>query len=299
MYHKPVLVNEVIQYLAPRDGGVYVDATFGGGGHTRAILEAAPGCRVIAFDWDTVALETNGPAMQEEFGDRLTLIWGNFSHIVRLLAREGIHHVDGILADVGTSQFQLKQKEGFSFAVDSPLDMRMSPAHQIHTAADIVNTASLNELIKILSEYGECHNARRLAQEIVNRRKERRITTTGQLVEAVVAVAGKPHPGAIHPATKVFQALRIVVNHELDNITSLLKGALQVVAPEGRLVLISFHSLEDRLVKRFFLDDAYHATVGKKLEIITNKTVMASAEEAASNRSSRSARLRAAIVHER
>lgn len=299
MYHKSVLTAEVIQYLAPRNGGVYVDATFGGGGHTRAILEAAPKAEVIAIDWDTVALETNGPALQEEFGDRLTLLWGNFAHIGRLLAREGITEIDGLLADVGTSQFQLKHKEGFSFASDSPLDMRMSPAHQLHTAADIVNSASLAELTKIFAEFGEERHARGIANYIVTRRKERRFTTTKELVEAVTAVVGPYRPGKIHPATKVFQALRIVVNHELDNITSLLKGATQILAPEGRLVLIAFHSLEDRLVKHFLLDSMYHSSIGKELEILTPSVVMATAQEVAQNPSSRSARLRAAIIHEK
>lgn len=296
MYHKSVLTAAVLQYLAPRDGGIYVDATFGGGGHTRAILQAAPKAHVIAFDWDTVAIETNGPALQEEFGDRLTLIWGNFAHIGRLLARHGIQQIDGLLADVGTSQFQIKHKEGFSFATDTPLDMRMSPSHQLHTAADIVNAASQAELTKIFAEFGEERHARGIATEIVARRKEKRFTSTLDLVDAVMAVTGPYRPGKIHPATKVFQALRIVVNHELDNITSLLKGAVQLMAPEGRLVLIAFHSLEDRLVKHFLLDKVYHNSVGKELEILTAGAVMASPEELAENPSSRSARLRAAIV---
>ena len=148
-YHKPVLVDEVIQYLNLKPRGVYLDVTFGGGGHTRAILEQEPTCSVIACDWDAVALEQNGYPLQEEFPERLTLLWANFAQIDKKLKKEGIEHIDGILADFGTSQYQLLERAGFSFHHDTPLDMRMSPSHQKVTAAELVNKASEAKLYEI------------------------------------------------------------------------------------------------------------------------------------------------------
>ena len=141
-YHIPVLTNEVLEYLNPQPGKVYVDATFGGGSHTRAILQHEPKCKVIAFDWDLVALEKNRNAVEQEYPGRVQFIWGNFAHIIRLLHKEGIEQVDGVLADFGTSQYQIHERPGFSFAKDTPLDMRMSPSHQKVTASDIINRAS-------------------------------------------------------------------------------------------------------------------------------------------------------------
>ncbi len=288
VYHKPVLVNEVLTYLSPRPHKVYVDATFGGGGHTRAILEAEPTCRVIAFDWDVKAIELNGPPLQEQFGDRLILQWGNFAHIIPLLKKLKIARVDGILADFGTSQFQITQRAGFSFSADTPLDMRMSPGHYKTTAAEVVNKAPEQELADIFYTLGEEHQSRKIARAIVAYRKEYGpLKTTGQLAELIQKVI-PPYSRKIHPATKVFQALRIFVNDELNNIKSLLTQAPDILEDSGRLVCISFHSLEDRIVKQFF---KAHSDV---FAILTKHIVIASSEELSRNPSARSAKLRAA-----
>lgn len=288
MYHKPVLVHEVVEYLALQPYGVYVDATFGGGGHTRAILNAEPLCKVIAFDWDKHALEINGPELEEAFGNRLMLINGNFAHITPLLKKRGIERVNGILADFGTSQFQIAERAGFSFSVDTPLDMRMSPGHYKTTAWDIVNKATESELATIFYTYGEEERARKIAHAIVLHRKEYGpIGTTGQLAQVIQTVV-PPYSRKIHPATKVFQALRIFVNDELKNIKSLLTQAGDLLEERGRLVCISFHSLEDRIVKHFLREQRDVFT------IVTKRIVTASSEELASNPSSRSAKLRVA-----
>ncbi|HBR70168.1 TPA: 16S rRNA (cytosine(1402)-N(4))-methyltransferase [Candidatus Dependentiae bacterium] len=291
-YHKSVLVNEVLFYLNPQPKGIYIDATFGGGGHTRAILTKEPTCRVIAFDWDRVALEKHAAEIKEEFGERITLLWGNFAQMQRLLKKElNITQVDGILADFGTSQAQIFEKEGFSFAVDSFLDMRMSPAHQKMTAAYVINNASERELATIFFEFGEERYSRKIARAIVEERKKHAIERTKHLADLIESVLGKR--GHIHPATKVFQALRIYVNKELDNIKMLLQQSLELLSEGGRLVCISFHSLEDRLVKRFLVE--HPCLVGNKgFEILTKNIVVATEEEIGENPSSRSARLRAA-----
>lgn len=286
-YHKSVLTQEVLTYLALKPHGVYIDATFGGGGHTRAILEAEPTCTVIAFDWDTVALDTNGPKLQEQFPNRLQLIWGNFAHIERLLKKNNCSKVDGILADFGTSQHQLLHRPGFSFSQKSPLDMRMSPAHQKTTAYDIVNKATEQELITIFKDYGEERQARQFAQLIIEHRVQERIKTTRDLA-LIIEKKVRAHPGKPHPATKIFQALRIFVNSELDNIRSFFPGALRSLKPHGRLVCISFHSLEDRMVKQFFANNK------DTLSVVTPRVITATEQELIENRSSRSAKLRAA-----
>jgi 16S rRNA (cytosine1402-N4)-methyltransferase len=287
-YHKSVLVHEVLEYLAPKPRGVYVDATFGGGGHTRAILKAEPTCSVIAFDWDAVALEKNGYPLQEEFPGRLTLLWSNFAQIDKKLKKEGIEHVDGILADFGTSQYQLTERAGFSFYQDSPLDMRMSPSHQKVTAQELVNKGSEEKLYEIFAYLGEERRARFFARLIIEERTKKPIQTTRQLAMLIERVAGSSaRQKKIHPATKIFQGLRIYVNKELENIRSFLVASSRLLNPEGRLVCISFHSLEDRLVKEFFKNESC-------LTILTPKVVIASPEEIQLNSSSRSAKLRAA-----
>lgn len=292
VFHKSVLMQEVITYLAPQPGGTYVDVTFGGGGHTRAILQAQPTCRVIALDWDQAAIDANAPQLEKEFGERFKIVWGNFSHLYKILKREHIEEIDGILADFGTSQFQIHQKAGFSFQNNTPLDMRMSPSHQHTTAADIVNNASEKELLDILYTYGEEAQAKKIVRAILAARSLSPIKTTGQLtqlIESVIPSAAFKHTRGIHPATKTYQALRIVVNHELENVNSFLQAAQGVLKPGGRLVCISFHSLEDRLVKNYLRDHML------AFESLTKKPVTASEEELASNPSSRSAKLRAAV----
>lgn len=291
-YHKPVLVEEVLTYLDPKPNKVYVDVTFGGGGHTRAILEKEPGCTVIAFDWDKNAIEKNGIPLQEEFPGRLTLIWGSFSHIVMLLKKAKITGIDGILADFGTSQFQIAELPGFSVYRDTVLDMRMSPSHQKITAEEIINKATPKKLEEIFFDLGEERYSKQIVKAIVEARKNKRIRTTGQLVDIIKQVVPRDTKKRIHPATKIFQALRIYVNTELENIHSLLMASLRLLNPGGNIVCISFHSLEDRIVKQFFKDNP--CVIDRGFKILTPKVVEASEEELRINSSSRSARLRAA-----
>lgn len=289
-YHRTVLIDEVLEYLNPQPGKVYIDATFGGGGHTKAILMKEPHCRVIALDWDQQAIEKNMPALMEEFGDRLEYIWGNFAQLPHLLQKFDIKPVDGVLVDFGTSQYQITAREGFSFAVDTPLDMRMSPAHYRTTAADIVNTAPEKELVYIFQEFGEERRARTIARAICEYRQTRKIKTTGQLVDIILdcVPSQEKKKRGIHPATRVFQALRIVVNKELENIKAFLLHLPQILNSGGRVVCISFHSLEDRLVKTYFKEH------DDQFKLLTKKVVTPTEEEIRYNPSSRSSRLRAA-----
>lgn len=289
-YHKPVLVEEVLTYLEPKPNKLYLDVTFGGGGHTRAILEKEPSCKVIALDWDKNAIEKNGIPLQEKFPGRLTLLWGNFAQLIKILKKEKIEAVDGILADFGTSQYQIMNLPGFSVYKEAFLDMRMSTSHQKTTAADVVNRSSQKQLEDIFFRLGEERNAKKIAALIVEIRKYKKIKTVGQLIDIVEKAMpfALKKKGKIHPATRVFQALRIYINDELENINAFLAATLNVLSPGGRLVCISFHSLEDRLVKQFLKDNRL------KFEILTKKIVIATAEEIRSNPSSRSAKLRAA-----
>lgn len=285
--HKSVLVKEVVEYLQPRPGGLYVDATFGGGGHTRAILQAEPKCRVIGCDWDKDSLDMHAQLILEEFPGRFEPLWGNFADLPRLLRKKKIERVSGILADFGTSQIQIGTRAGFSFGRETPLDMRMSTAHFKTTAAHIVNQASEEELAEIFWRYGEERFSRRISRVICEERRRKKIETTADLARIVCIVVPFRH-GQIHPATRVFQALRIVVNRELDNIQALLCGALTILEPRARLVCISFHSLEDRIVKQFIREKS------DDFVAITKHVVVAGDEELAVNLSARSAKLRAA-----
>jgi len=286
-YHVPVLTNEMIYYLDPQPDALYVDATLGGGGHTRAILDAQPNARVLGIDWDLEALDHNAPQLEATYPGRFECVHGNFGHLERLLQRCGYTHVDGIIADFGTSHHQIEQEEGFSFARDTKLDTRMSPGHYKTTAADIINRASFQELVTIFQEYGQERFARRIARAIIQRRDQRRITTTGELVDVIKSVVPHKPKAALHPATRVFQALRIVVNKEMENLHSFLVQAPRVIRSGGRCVCISFHSLEDRQVKDAFKNkDVWHP--------LTKKIVTPSVEEIADNPSARSAKLRAA-----
>lgn len=292
-YHKSVLVSEVLQYLDPQPGKTYIDATFGGGGHTKAILDHEPNCRVIAFDWDAQALE-HGQGLLEQYGERLEFLWGNFASIYMILKKHKIDKVDGILADFGTSQTQIFTKEGFSFAQDSFLDMRMSTAHYKTTAAEVLNKSSEDKLANIFFELGEERASRKIAQMIVQERKKKRFKMTSQLVDLIVKIKGPKRGNAAHPATKVFQALRIYVNHELENIEIFLQALPKILNNQGRVVCISFHSLEDRTVKHFFREFGHASLNPGKFEILTPRVITASDEELKVNLSARSACLRAA-----
>ncbi|MCK4517401.1 16S rRNA (cytosine(1402)-N(4))-methyltransferase RsmH [Candidatus Babeliales bacterium] len=288
IYHKSVLTKEVIEALNIKPGGLYVDATFGGGGHTRAILQAEPTAKVFAIDWDQTAIETNAPAIEKEFGNRFKIAWSNFARLGLALKKEKISSIDGILADFGTSQFQLQHKRGFSFQHETPLDMRMSPAHQRITATHVINSFNERKLAEIFFELGEERHARSIAKTIVAQRQQEAIKTTKQLADLVASLtpAYRQAQKRTHPATKVFQALRIFINKELENIEIFLKAALTHLAPGGRIVCISFHSLEDRIVKHFFKENEV------SLEILTKKPIVPSQEEVGINPSSRSAKLR-------
>ncbi len=294
--HKTVLTQEVIQYLVTTNlqhadqERFYLDVTFGGGGHTRALLEADQHAFVTALEWDTEAIDTYAQELYREYTGRFRIIHGNFAHLYKIAKKEKLPLCTGILADFGPSQLQIGGKSGFSFAIDTPLDMRMSPQQYKTTARDIINGEEPEYLRQLFWQLGEERNARAIVDEIIKARAVKPIETTMQLVQVVTkAVGGRSsRSGHLHPATKVFQALRMVVNHELDNINSFLPAAINLLRPGGRLGCISFHSLEDRLVKNYFNDKAMTGAI----TVVTKKAVVASPEEQNTNHSSRSAKLR-------
>lgn len=291
--HKPVLMDEVLHFLAPQPGKVYVDVTLGGGGHTRAILNLEPNCKVIGMDWDESVIKTTGKKIEEEFPGRFTAVWGNFSRINGALNKIGVHKVDGILADFGTSQIQIASTPGLSIYKDAFLDMRMSSSFYKVTAQEVIKNMSEKELAKIFFDYGQERYGNRIARAIVEARLKTPFRTTKQLAELIKSVVPSSKESKIHPATKVFQALRIYVNKELENIQSFLANSVKVLGHESRLVCISFHSLEDRLVKNYFRD--LKKNIHVKVDLLTQKVCTATPEELAVNRSARSAKLRAII----
>ncbi len=290
--HEPVMLKEALENLNIQPNKTYLDVTFGGGGHTTAILEKEPTCKVIAMDWDKKTIEENAPAIQKKYPNRLKVLWGNFALVYRILEKAKIKKVDGILADFGTSKMQIAQTEGLSFRTDTPLDMRISKGHYYFKASDILNRFSQKELADIFFEYGEEKNSRKIAKAIVEYREKEKFKTTGQLAKLVEKIIPRYQMAKrryrIHPATKVFQALRIFVNKELENIENFLKSSVSILNPNSKIVCISFHSLEDRIVKTFFRENQ------EKLTTITRKPLIPSEEEIAKNPSSRSAKLRVA-----
>ncbi len=303
--HQPVMPNEVLALLAPRPGETFLDGTVGGGGHARLILEAiGPAGRLIGLDRDPQAL-AQAATVLAPFGERAILQHGNFSEAAELLPALGIEALDGMLLDLGVSSYQLDATErGFSFRFDGPLDMRMDPNAGI-SAAEVVNTAEAEELTRIFREYGEERWAGRIARRIVRKRGEKALTSTGELAELVrQSVPGGYVPARIHPATRVFQALRIFVNDELEHISRGLSGGIDLLKPGGRLAVISFHSLEDRIVKRLFQAEASPCICPPRLpvcqcghlprvDVLTRKGVRSSEAEVESNPRARSAVLRA------
>ena len=290
--HVSVLLEEVLHFLNPQDGKVYVDGNLGLGGHTGAILEASsPGGRVIGFDWDQEALRQARLNLAKYQG-RIDYVRQNFAAIEEELKNRGVAAVDGLLLDLGLSSLQLdSSKRGFSFQGRQALDMRMD-IRRPETAADLLNQVTEEELADIFYFYGEERQARRIAANIVDARQQTPFATTDQLVSIIEkSVPRRFWPKKIHVATKVFQALRIAVNGELDNLEKILGALGRVVLPQGRICIISFHSLEDRLVKRAFRDNP-------ALKVMTSKPVMASSKEVAVNARSRSARMRVAVVRE-
>ncbi len=300
--HVPVLLNEVVDALQPRDGGRYVDGTFGAGGYTAALLDRAD-CRVIAIDRDPDAIEA-GRGLAERYAPRLRLIEGRFGDMTDLLSAEGVEDVDGVALDLGVSSMQFDQgSRGFSFRASGPLDMRME--RRGRSAADLVNDADEAELADIIWRYGEERRSRRVARAIVEARRAKPIETTGELAEIVRRAVGPQGRDESDPATRTFQALRIAVNDELGELERGLVAAEQVLAPGGRLAVVSFHSLEDRAVKEFVRarsgrtpSPSRHAPPAERpvasLRDLTRKPVLPSAAEIAANPRSRSARLRVA-----
>lgn len=316
--HIPVMLEEVLKFLQPRAGGHYVDGTLGDGGHAEAILErSAPGGKVLGIDSDTLALarverRLAGAALDR----RLALVHGNFAELARIVDEAGfMSSVDGVLLDLGFSSYQVEDPErGFSFSVDGPLDMRLDRSQELR-ATDLVNSASEQELADIFWRYGEETRSRQIAWRIVRERARGPITRTSQL--ARLAAAGVPYkPGMIHPATRVFQALRIAVNSELESLEAALPQILEVLCAGkagnmdgdgGRMVIISFHSLEDRLVKGFMRRESMDCICPPdipvcvcnhkaSLRLLTPKPVIPTKEEVLINPRARSAKLRAAEI---
>lgn len=294
--HYPVMLPEVLAALNPQDEHVIVDGTFGGGSYSRAILESA-NCKVIGLDRDKSAIE-RGNEIAKNYDGRLSLIQTQFGEIANL----GLGEIDAVVLDIGVSSYQIDQAErGFSFTKDGPLDMRMGDGE---TAAEVLATRTEAEIAKIFWDYGEEKNSRRIARAIVNDRDEKPFVSTLQLAGLCERVYGHKKE-KIHPATRVFQALRIYVNDELGELERALDGAFQILKPNGRIVIVTFHSLEDRIVKNFFNERAKISQGSRfapvleqakpTLELLYRKPVIASDKEINENPRSRSAKLRAVI----
>jgi 16S rRNA (cytosine1402-N4)-methyltransferase len=301
-----VLLPKVLRALGPRAGERFIDGTFGAGGYTSALLEAAPDVRVLAIDRDPAAVAA-GRDLAAASGGRLTLVAGRFGELDRLAEEAGFLPADGVVLDIGVSSMQLDDPQrGFSFQADGPLDMRMSG--QGPTAADVVNTAAEADLADILFQLGEERRSRAIARAIVARRRERPFARTLELAEVVERVLGRGKVGGRHPATRTFQALRIHVNGELDDLAEGLAAAERALRPGGRLAIVTFHSLEDAIVKRFLkvragkreggsrhLPPGAPPERGPSFRFVNHRPISPSEEELAANPRARSARLRSAL----
>ena len=294
LQHKPVMCEEVLSILNPSDGCVYLDGTLGAGGHSRKILESA-NCSVIGIDKDPTAIELCRD-LEKQYGNKFLSINGSFGNLSQHLNSIGINKIDGILLDLGTSSMQLGTPErGFSFQFDAPLDMRMTQAGE--TAYDILNSLSEKSLADIIFYFGEERSSRKIAKAIVNKRKIKKIKTTFDLNEIILSVK-KANNKKIHPATKTFQALRIYINNELKDLYDALISIEKVLSEKGRLVVISFHSLEDRIVKNFIKENSiplrkYDPKNPDKIFVYENRKVIKPSDyEVKKNRRSRSAKLR-------
>jgi 16S rRNA (cytosine1402-N4)-methyltransferase len=304
--HTPVLLREVIEAIGPRDGAIYVDGTFGAGGYSTAILEAAD-CQVFGIDRDPMALKT-GKELAKRFPGRLCLLGGCYGDMVNLLAKRGIDKVDGVALDIGVSSMQIDDaKRGFSFRANGPLDMRMGmQIDATATAADVVNTMNEDDLNHIIYTYGDERASRRIAAAIVKDRVHEPFTTTSQLAGLIRRIVKKSKDG-VDPATRTFQALRIYVNDELGELSRGLTAAEKLLSPCGRLAVVSFHSLEDRKVKKFlhsrsgqgprqsrYLPEAANSALPPSFSLLKRGIIKPCQEEIEINPRARSARLRAA-----
>ena len=294
LQHKPVMCEEVLSILNPSDGCVYLDGTLGAGGHSRKILESAD-CSVIGIDKDPTAIELCRD-LEKQYGNKFLSINGSFGNLSQHLNSIGINKIDGILLDLGTSSMQLGTPErGFSFQFDAPLDMRMTQTGE--RAYDIINSLSEDSLADIIFYFGEERRSRKISKAIVNKRKIKKIKTTFDLNEIILSVK-KANNKKIHPATKTFQALRIYINNELKDLYQALISIEKVLSEKGRLVVISFHSLEDRIVKNFIKENSiplrkYDPKNPDKIFVYENRKVIKPSEyEVKKNRRSRSAKLR-------
>jgi len=315
--HRPVLLKETIHFLAPERGGLFVDCTVGLGGHSEAILEASTETRIIGIDRDTEALRSTRERLAH-FGERFRTVHADFREVDRVLEDLGEREPVGLLADLGVSSLQFDSPtRGFSFRFDAPLDMRMDPESAEDTAADLLLRQPEEEIARIIFEYGEERNSRRIAKWIVESREQGKpITTTKELADLVARAAGQKKRWRIHPATRTFQALRIAVNRELEGLGRFVETAIDLLQPDGRFVVISFHSLEDRIMKQELRRLAGHCqcqarnrvrrgarsqprtnvcTCGarRSVEILTKRPVIPDAIEIDVNPRSRSAKLRA------
>ena len=303
--HRPVLLRETIELLAAARGGLFVDCTVGLGGHTEAILQASADAQVLGIDRDDEALEFARERLKP-FGPRFRSVHADFRELTRVLATAKIKQARGILADLGASSLQLDSpSRGFSFRHDAPLDMRMDATGGEETAAELLGRLSEVEIARIIFEYGEERHSRRIARRIVQRRERGEpVRTTRDLAELVERAAGPGKQRRIHPATRTFQALRIAVNRELESLDEFISDAVDLLEPEGRLAVIGFHSLEDRIIKRTFSKLSGHCQCPPRLpqckcgarrvvEILTRRPVTPNASEIAENPRARSAKLRA------
>lgn len=305
--HQPVLLKETIDRLFTKEDGLYVDCTLGGAGHSEAILQRSSQSRILGIDQDKDAVAAAEERLSP-YGGRATVIWDNFKHLKAVLAAAGVAKADGFLFDLGLSSPQLDRGErGFSYQVDAPLDMRMNRHNGVLTAKEIINQLPEDELAQIIYRYGEERWAKRIAKFIVAARTEKPVETTLELVDIIkAAVPKKAREGGPHPAKRTFQAIRIAVNNELNIIAPALTVAVEHLSPGGRIAVISFHSLEDRIVKETFQEMAKECVCPpgqaictcskvKTLQVLTRKPVVASPEELEANPRARSAKLRVGI----
>jgi 16S rRNA (cytosine1402-N4)-methyltransferase len=304
--HLPIMLEVTIEYLAVRPGGRYIDATFGGGGHSRAILEASsPDGELLVLDADPAAI-ARAHQLQKSFPARMRVAHANFANLAEVAQETGFKPVDGILFDLGLSSYQFDERErGFSLHSNARLDMRLDPTSGGLTAWEIVNEWPSQQIADVLFQFGDEHRSRRIARAIADRRTGPPIETNQELAELVQAALGGRKGARVHPATKTFQAIRIAVNAELDALRTGLASARDLLLPGGRIAVIAFHSLEDRIVKQFFQTESRdcicppHLPVcncdhKSTLKVITRRPIVPTDEEQRSNPRSRSARLRVA-----